>query len=174
MHSRVAIHANIVLCNMVLCCCCFYCCIAEKRFTAVNKTLLVVTEALSQTDAKARCKARGGELITADLLAERRVAVAEFSGMNLDDPDGSLFTIWIGLEAKGRTPSNRANDYLWLTTGRTARVDTQAWNTGEPNNDGGVEGVCVAQYNWNDGIWNDRSCGDYLPTLCQIGKWLPG
>ena len=48
---------------------------------------------------------------------------------------------WVGLESLNRQPTTNKADFRWLSTNRTTRDDW--WLDGEPNNAGGLEGICV-------------------------------
>lgn len=155
--------AWLTLCPASVCPC--NCSCAEKRVTTLNKTLLIVTDLLSQPDARAQCIARGGELATLESADERNLTVSEM----FVDPVARKDGFWIGLQTT-RPFSNTRAEFAWLSTGRTPTVD--AWLPEQPDNLDDLEGICVVQSISPRG-WNDRRCELKLPSICQLGEWGP-
>jgi hypothetical protein len=75
------------------------------------------------------------QLLTVATAAERDAVSAEANVVKS--------SIWIGLESVNMAATTITTNYRWLSTGRTPT--TPYWNTGEPNNAGSVEGICVTQ-----------------------------
>ncbi len=63
---------------------------------------------------------------------------------------------WIGA-------NDRSTEGSWEWTDGTSLAAYDNWNGGEPNNSGGED--CAEMYGW--GVWNDVSCSQYQPSICE-------
>ena len=70
-------------------------------------------------------------------------------------------TIWLGcLWISSR--------WLWASDGIEVDVNSPEWIYGQPDNGGGSEGcMCYAELSAVRG-WNDASCYESMPFICQI------
>jgi hypothetical protein len=93
------------------------------------------------------------QLLTVATTAQRDALSAEVQG-GLD----GYGNIWVGLESVDRKPTRNKADFRWISNGRNLTVDW--WAGGEPNNYGGVEGVCGLQ---GGPLWN----GELLTIQCM-------
>ncbi len=71
--------------------------------------------------------------------------------------NNNIFKAWIGLIRDPWQWSDQRNSSY------------RYWNTGEPNNVGGVEN-CAATRQSIQGKWNDVACDNPLPFVCHEGK----
>lgn len=129
-------------------------------------------------EARADCISRGGELLTEQ-------TGQEFDAARNEQRKISVPGVHIGLQSNG-TPSTNRSDYTWLSTGLVPQpvswnclcpsctcggctCPDDNWGSIEPNNAGGIEGVCV-EHRAYDNDWNDIACDFPRMYMCQIGK----
>eukprot|EP00118_Oscarella_pearsei_P022672 m.264678 g.264678 ORF g.264678 m.264678 type:complete len:1411 (+) comp40476_c0_seq1:1691-5923(+) len=105
---------------------------------------------LSWTDARARCRQYGADLISIHSPEELSFVVTQFQQKKYG-------TIWFGLNDR-----NIEGGYTWSDG---SPVQYTSWNRGEPNNYYGQED-CVQIYNSKK--WNDLACGKQLNFGCKI------
>jgi len=107
--------------------------------------------ALSWTDARDTCEALGGQLaVIGD--ADENLLLAELGDVWI----GAAF--WIGLSDRDEEDS-----WIWVDG---APLDYAAWSSGEPNDYGGGED-CVQSNYGGAGVWNDLTCGEVEPFICE-------
>jgi hypothetical protein len=105
--------------------------------------------ALPWAAAEAHCQGLGGHLLVLGSEAEDQALAAAW-------PDFGWWNGWLGL-------TDAAEEGLWLTVDGQP-VGWTAWAGGEPNNSGGSE-HCAER--WGTYSWNDCSCTDVRPFLCE-------
>jgi hypothetical protein len=106
------------------------------------------------SSAASNCEGRGGYLATiSDATENERVR-------SLIANAGQWHT-WLGL-------NDAANEGFWGWTSQESMSYTN-WNSGEPNNGGGVEDWAEM---YNTGSWNDASSTATAPYVCEFGRPL--
>ncbi|MFZ5477905.1 MAG: MopE-related protein, partial [Myxococcota bacterium] len=102
-------------------------------------------------------------------------SACEAAGMTLADVEDATENTWLWARAE----SHHAASNWWLGLSDVATEGTWAWEsgststytnwrTGEPNDYGGAED-CVIWKDDGGGGWNDKSCADRLPYVCEAG-----
>ena len=100
--------------------------------------------------ASALCKNQGRELAYPSTAADRNIVSNLMTSSGIQDA-------WGGLTRLGRSGTD-----MWVDEFGHL-LPNIAWDTGEPNNSGGIE----ACGNYRPfGGWNDRDCTQTLPYLC--------
>ena len=117
---------------------------------------------LDWNSAKSACEALGSSLAVLNSKAKLR-EFPQLLPQLLKSAGASKPYLWIGLY---RDPKNEGS---WLWVGGLTAYFT-SWDTGEPNNSGSNED-CV-EFRMTSEKWNDQSCSDRLPYICEIsGKY---
>lgn len=141
-----------------------HCVHLEKHLKVGDKRWLLFKDVMTQSDGRALCQARGGELLTLNNADEQELLYQAYAG--------STYDVWVGLEAKpGTVPSINQQDYLWLSTGLpSVTPDYNGWRKGEPNNFNGNEGKCGLLWLEFGGEFNDAPCQHKKPVACGLGE----
>ncbi|KAI8477482.1 MAG: hypothetical protein J3K34DRAFT_398393 [Monoraphidium minutum] len=126
-----------------------------------------LSPAADQSEARAACRARGGDLAT---LPDAQDAAA---AAGLMEP----YAGWTGLATRGGARSGSAGAFSWLTTDRKpSSYGFSAWARSDsgfkpqPDNAGGREGRCAVMDAYYDPApWFDWPEGIRTAFVCQIG-----
>ncbi|CAC5418362.1 unnamed protein product [Mytilus coruscus] len=98
------------------------------------------------------CKTVGGKLVEID-------SYREFNEITRMAIKKRFPTFWIGI-------TDLYYEGAWQKATTQARQSYFRWYSGEPNSDGGKEN-CVEVYTNRGMTWNDQSCSDQNPFVCE-------
>jgi len=112
-------------------------------------------EQMTWADAKAKCEAMGGHLVTITSQGEQDVVAA----LKQKGYQGSY---WIGLSG------TKATGFSWVN-GETFNF-TSPWDSGQPDNCNNSEDAVVV---WNSGAWNDASSKLAFGFICEKDSQAP-
>jgi len=101
--------------------------------------------------ARDHCKAVGGQLALPSTPEEAAALNAEAVAIDND-------YWWVGA-------TDRAEEGVWLGPDGK-EVGAAIWNPGSP--DGDVEQSCAALTYYQDGLWEDVTCGHGYPSVCRL------
>lgn len=134
-------------------------CSADDEFsdTASGKCYRRNTETLNWNDAEAACVTWGGHLAGVATTAENELVVTALREAGVQE------LVWVGandLTTEGTWQFANGEAYAY-TTGQPP------WGEGKPNDFNMAEDCASVDTMTAEGLWNDVSCEDLLPSLCE-------
>lgn len=149
-----------------------------------GKTWLLFNTGFTQDDAQAMCKQLSGNLATLNSREKTELLVREV----LTSKDVALFdpSVWIGLTSLDSQPTTNRKRFRWLSgAGDTSSYENWSYYTEQggrrienPDNAGGNQGVCVSVVGRDAccspvGAWDDESCQQRRPFVCEVAMARP-
>ena len=104
-------------------------------------------------DARQFCEKKGAHLVDIDSLAEQKIVT------DIVDVAGIRASFWIAVNDLESENDFRASE--------GSKQEFFDWYFGEPNDASGEDCVEVYTKSWK---WNDQSCTDENPFVCEKGK----
>ena len=125
------------------------------------RTYHYLTTPMNWTNAQSYCREKYTDLATIESLEDLHELDSSFSyGWS-----------WIGLQDDPKswkeTMGHEPNSWRWSATGETSRTGFHAWNTGQPDRNGGKE-ACVLM--GAGGKWSNMECQASHSFVCYTGK----
>lgn len=108
---------------------------------------LVVEEKCTWSEAKDKCKAAGGHLVTITSADEQKFVEQLIKGK---------VHFWIGMYR------GADNEFFWITD---EKVEYSNWGRGEPNNTRGIENAVGLRPDWND--YNENDGASMSGFVCE-------
>ncbi|MBF0337715.1 MAG: C-type lectin domain-containing protein [Nitrospirae bacterium] len=108
------------------------------------------------SDAKVYCESIGGHLATVTSASENQYLLDNFCSS--DSSNIGKDRCWLGA-----TDTGSEGSWKWITGETWSFTD---WDSGEPNNQGGIENCLVYKQN----KWNDTECTSTYRSLCEWDK----
>lgn len=124
------------------------------QWSSTRKWAYTIKFGFNQTECHRFCQSLGGSLMSIMSATEKDCLMAE----------QPWYSFWIGLRPFNDQPTTIRANFRWLGTGLAPTYTN--WGTGEPNNAGGSEGVCI--YQQTSGLWNDGGCAGVRPFGCDL------
>lgn len=135
--------------------------VPAPRADTAPKTWTLYRQPLNHTAAQAFCAATGDSLVSIQTQAQHESLYQAFAG--------AASRVIIGLVAKpGVGPTTNKTEWNWISTGQTPEYD--GWGVAEPNNLGGVEGLCGVASLVEGGYFQDYPCSQEAPFACELSE----
>lgn len=124
---------------------------ARVEDPATGTCYIYVAQLTTWDDARIACQGLGAHLATATTLAENQLVT----------PLAGLLDVWVG-------GTDAASEALWVWVTAETMGFTN-WRSGEPNNNGqnGTPENCMVLEGDNNGLWDDRNCGNTYGYICE-------
>ena len=107
------------------------------------------TSTATWANAQTACRLYGYDLVTLETSAENSAVVSQANST-------SATRWWMGY-------NDRTTEGTWAWSSGSGSYTN--WHSGEPNNSGNED--CGELLRWSDTTWNDESCDDSLPYVCE-------